>query len=446
MKKAFYASIAAVLMLCSCVRSEDWEMLRNPLHVSGQIDPYFGFPVASSQLYLEDVIGLLPQASQYIDTNNPGNLITLKFDTTLLTDIDFSSKKHASRWHSKGTSSHGDTLIIDTTFSGMQDINFFEDNDLLKKIKLSNVIVDWAANLTLNVSNEFQNLDTNKIKAYISNFKINAIGYDNTVVEIPLSNVGTINVGALLHNQSQHVSILNDFDLAALATQLTEIAPKKIQYSANLRLKVAETFLTDPQEILYDSLKINSISINSDINVTFPINISIGYISHTIDTVAFSLGNQLDSVITSFEGNGISLDMKEAQVKLKIQNSLPFDAKLGVVILDQSQTPILTVMDTANSLLAGAPIVPSTDNPSLYVTSGQSTSEVSINIDYNQLKTLQQGKYVRFIVAASTSADANGAQPFVAPRRTDGIGIKMYIKLHPSVMLDIPFGGSLLTK
>lgn len=444
MRKVVLASIAAALLLASCVRSEDWEALRSPIHVSGQIDPQFGFPVATSQLYLEDIIKLIPQAEQYIDNSQGDGFINLKFDTVLNNNFNFAnmkSRKNGRR--AKGITQHGDTLVYDTVFVGSQEINFFDDKDVLQQIKLSKVIMNWDAQLSLNVTDEFQNIDTNEVKAYVSDFKIKATGNDGSQVEIPLDNVGTINIARLLSDHSYPVNILDNFDIATLATQLTQMAPRKLEYSGRFTLKVLQSFLTTPKEILYDSLKINSIDIRSDIDARFPLNLSIGYLAHTIDTVAFSMGDKLDSLVDALKDKGVALDMKNAQVKLKVENTLPFDAKLGAVVLDASQQTLLTILDTASdNLLVGAPIVPSTSDPTLYVTSGSAQSALSANISYDQLKQLQNGKYVKFVVALSTSRDNTGVERFVAPRQTDGISIKMYIKLHPGIELDLPLSFS----
>ncbi|MCQ2298107.1 MAG: hypothetical protein MJZ51_05755 [Bacteroidales bacterium] len=441
MKKVIFASIATMLILASCVRKEDWEMLRSPMHISGEVDPQFGFPVASSELLLEDVIGLIPGADQYIDNSANNGFIQLDFDTNLVTTIDFSSKKAHKRRASKSVTAHGDTIVIDTVFTGIQEINFFdESNDILKKVKLSNMLVNWTADLAMSVSSDFTTLDPDKVKAYISNFNIEAIGLDNTHLLIPLQ-VDTIDLGALLTNHTlSNVQILpENFDIAALASQIAEMAPQKIAYSGTFTIKTTQSALADPQSIISGDLKIESITINSHIDAKFPLNLSIEYLAHTIDTVGFSMGDKLDSIISNFENQGLTLDMKEAEVKLRVDNSLPFDVKLGAVVLDESQQAILTILDTnSSSALAGAPIAPSAENPSLYVTTGSARSNVSVGITHDQLQTLKRAKYVRFIVALATSRDNGGNHPFVAPRTTDGIKIKMYIKLHPGVGIDIP--------
>lgn len=434
MKKVLLFAIAASVLLCGCLRDEDKDMLRNPIHVTGTVDPTFGFSVASTHMDIEKVLSLLDGAEQYIDQTNTDDFITLKFDTVFSNEfpIDATKAKRASRSKTGG-------FTYTKEFSGEQSFSVFNEMDILKKLKMTDFFVNWTADFYAVASDQLQTLARNHdITVELSDIKLVATGYNNDTEEIIVNNGEAIDINDMLSGDTlKGVRILTDQDIA----QLAALAPQKVKYQAKVTFSTSELIFVSPERFMIDSLTITEIDIKSRVGCRFPVNVSLEYLSHNIDTVDFDLGHSLDSIIDDMEQNpNIDVSLKSVTANLVIDNSLPFTAKLHTVIMDENYTPLMILIDSsdnAQNVLTGAPVVPSPSNPNIYISNGSSRSKLSITIDADRLNILRQAKHVSFAVAAFTSM-VNGQYPFVAPRRTDGIDIKMYIQLNPNIHFDYP--------
>ena len=82
MKRSVILVTALMLTLfSSCIRNEDLELLRHPIHVQGEVDPYFGVPIAYGELTLNDIYEMLNENyTGWLDPNE--DVVTLVFDTT----------------------------------------------------------------------------------------------------------------------------------------------------------------------------------------------------------------------------------------------------------------------------------------------------------------------------------------------------------------------------
>ena len=141
----------AVLLVCgalsSCLRSDDLEVLRHPINVTGSISPQYGIPVASGEMNINDLLSNLSSEYQGLITDD--NVITLDYEAHMSdTILAFSQipnfmgnvaparnyAKDGTTWYSK------DTTIIDTI-----DIDFFTDvADLSGQIDMEHIWLNLA--------------------------------------------------------------------------------------------------------------------------------------------------------------------------------------------------------------------------------------------------------------------------------------------------------------
>ena len=111
MKRLSFTLLLAVsvLTLASCIRSEEWELLRHPVHVQGTLDPTFGTPIAYGQVTINDVMHMFN--GSYTGLLDPENdVLTINFEAeggdSILARSLFD--KSVGR---KGTFMAGDTTI-----------------------------------------------------------------------------------------------------------------------------------------------------------------------------------------------------------------------------------------------------------------------------------------------------------------------------------------------
>ena len=86
MKRKLFFAIVAVLAMTACMRDDDWKLLKNPIHMQGEVDPSFGAPVAYGKMTFHDILGMLSSTyTGFIDQSS--DLITIVFDTNLCDTI-----------------------------------------------------------------------------------------------------------------------------------------------------------------------------------------------------------------------------------------------------------------------------------------------------------------------------------------------------------------------
>ena len=140
MKKiTLFASILLFLgMLTSCLRSDDWELLRHPIHVTGSANPQYGIPVVTGELNINDLMSSF--SADYAGMITDDEIVTIEYqidlrDTILaLSEISLKGNKPAPPeinndepkfWIPK------DTTLVDTI-----DIDFFNDVDYVGQINI----------------------------------------------------------------------------------------------------------------------------------------------------------------------------------------------------------------------------------------------------------------------------------------------------------------------
>ena len=89
------ALVCGVLFFTSCLRDEDMELLRHPIHVQGTIDPTLGIPIGYGEVTIHDVLKMINEDySGYLDTL--GDIVTISYRDSFDGKLQGSNgKKHA---------------------------------------------------------------------------------------------------------------------------------------------------------------------------------------------------------------------------------------------------------------------------------------------------------------------------------------------------------------
>jgi hypothetical protein len=78
--------LMTILLACgafaSCLRSDDLEMLRHPIHVTGSVDPQYGVPVATGEMNINDLLSHLSAEYQGFIADDE-EVITVEYQTTM---------------------------------------------------------------------------------------------------------------------------------------------------------------------------------------------------------------------------------------------------------------------------------------------------------------------------------------------------------------------------
>ena len=146
MKRFLLSALLAVsaLALTSCIRSEEWEMLRHPVHVRGTLDPTFGTPIAYGQVTINDVMHMFN--ADYNGLLDPENeTLTINFES------EGSDSILARSMLSKRPGTKGTFMSKDTTISYNVNIGLFENvtlNEILNgNININHLWLDFQADV-----------------------------------------------------------------------------------------------------------------------------------------------------------------------------------------------------------------------------------------------------------------------------------------------------------
>ena len=121
-KRVFFATVVALACtsLTSCIKSDDLNMLRHPITVTGEMNPTFGIPVGNGEMNMNDLLTSL--SSNYNGMiSDTGEVITVRYsmssnDTVFASDFvpDTKSGKEAHTRVPKKNGIKADALTKDT--------------------------------------------------------------------------------------------------------------------------------------------------------------------------------------------------------------------------------------------------------------------------------------------------------------------------------------------
>ena len=436
-KKSLIIILTSLLAFSACVRDADKDLLDYPIHITGEIDPQFGIPLVYTEMNVYDVIDLLGDYHRYIDTISDDELIVLKMDTTFRHHIAYAEAENA-----KGIIdidgihfSYDTTLVKEHHF---YDLENMEGLDVLNDISISQMNISWDAEVRANVKRAAgELLNDYGVLVYVDDIKLKAFNTDtpDDIYELHYPMEDSIRLNDIIGGRSTHLQLLDNED----ATELLQVTPNTIEYSLDVHLRVDDTtFSLDYRKYLLDSLKIESLDVISDISANFPLNMKFNNLEYTIDTTDIDISNEINSYFDSLDSiDGLEAEIEQSFLTLKIENSLPIDAKLNIDICDNNFNVLFNLIDINKDFLSTPPIMPYSNNPSLYVSNGTTTNVVKIELDQQKMELLKDARKIIFNVTASTPTN-DGIQQQVALKRSDKLDLKIYAKLHARAGIDIP--------
>lgn len=421
----------AVLLVCgalsSCLRSDDLEVLRHPINVTGSISPQYGIPVASGEMNINDLLSNLSSEYQGLITDD--NVITLDYEAHMSdTILAFSQipnymgtvaparsyAKDGTTWYSK------DTTIIDTI-----DIDFFTDvAELSGQIDMEHI---WL-NLAVRAYGECPVSIRPYVRATFDNLAIKYEDHNGTLKTYPGLSVDPIQIDSITDGFDRS---FEQIDVASIANDM----PRRIITQYRMRFNVSSEFIANNisnmhfGEIL-DSVRMSRLIYAADLSVTMPLSIQFNGLTYSFD---IDLGDGLssaniDSILNSIY-EGIDVDIDTARFRLALDNGIPMDFLLGAVMLDANGLPLFELFRNEN--IASANVAPDPADHNRYMASSSVKSTIETVLHKNELDKFHQARTMR----VTLRTDTNGKH--VTIRRDDFLRIKGYLMVHPTVDIDI---------
>ncbi|MBR4229641.1 MAG: hypothetical protein IKR83_02910 [Bacteroidales bacterium] len=438
MKRSVILVTALMLTLfSSCIRNEDLELLRHPIHVQGEVDPYFGVPIAYGELTLNDIYEMLNENyTGWLDPNE--DVVTLVFDTTaqdVIYALGYDPSGDTAKMHpsAKG-GAKGFMDFIDTTLEYSVDISLFDDARI-SSITAGNIAIN---HLWFNLDAVYQGhcqpgYDTivqNHVRATADSLVIKYVGHDYiTHVFTGLPPIEPITINTVLNRQTLS---FDSIDLAPLINTM----PRKIIASFRFKFSIDDSWaisnITNPSfPQMMDTIRMTYLEYDAAVSAAFPFEVHIGMLPYdfTIDLGDGLATVNIDSILNTL-GDNVDAELKDSYINLAFDNGIPFDFMMSASMLDADSNFLFEVVNLDTVL--SAPTRPMDSDPSTLEASGVKTTVVRALLNQEKLRKLKDARKMHFGLAISSGAGK------VAVQRSNSLKIRASVQVHPDVSVDIP--------
>lgn len=437
MKKHLLLLLALVpVVLASCVRTEDIELLKHPIHVQGEVDPYLGVPIAYGELDMNDILAMLSQ--QYTGLVDPtANTITIYFESELQDTIwanSLSSSKHSKRAPSKTIHTKSGSLIsVDTTKVYSVDVTIFDDAQM-QGITSADIQI---SHMWFKMNAVYQGFCKDTVRDVVQNYVHATI--DSLVIKYTGHNYqehvfnGTPDINIIIDSILKRQTI--EFDSVDLAPIINSM-PRRITASFRFRFNIDDSWIinnvTNPSFAdMMDSIKMTYLAYDADLALTFPFDIHIGMLPYSFDV---DLGEGLstiniDSILSSL-GDNVNAELKDSYLNLAFDNGIPFNFIMGASLLDSMGIELMQIV--SDTTIKAAPTAQMANDPSTWEATGTTRTVVRAKLNSDKLRMLKRGRKIRVTLAVSSGEHK------VAVQRTNTLRLKASVQVHPSASFDIP--------
>ena len=439
------ALVCGVLFFTSCMRDEDMELLRHPIHVQGTIDPTLGIPIGYGEVTIHDVLKMINEDySGYLDTL--GDIVTISYRDSFDGKLQGSNgKKHtkARKMAPKG----GVLWSKDTTITFSLPIDYFDKIDEYlgdtTEIYFNDMIMNIDAQGIGHAAPEAVETLRRYVSAQVDSLRLKYTDHQNVIHAYRNNEIESLSLDINDVVQGANAN-WNDLDLSDIANNL----PKRIDISFRLRVLVDRAILLpDPEtmtmEDLMDSLQLASLDYHIGLDVQFPCNFSFKKMPYTVD---LDLGEGLknfnfDSIINSI-GEGFNSELEESTLNLEFNNGLPLGMIINADVVDAAGNVLFKLINGAEITAAEATHL---FQPGIYTTSKSNKSVVSVALDGDKLTMMRNAKTIHLRALISSTGNPAAGET-VAITKDDFLGIRAYILLDPKISIDIPVTESGLIK
>lgn len=426
--------LLAAVVATSCVRDEDLALLKQPIHVQGEVDPHLGVPVAEGQMTLSDVLTML--SSTYTGLVDPdSNTITIHYESSLRDSIMAGSLITTPSMAAKGT-----LVSVDTSIGYSVNINLFDDvalqNIVDGNIDINHLYVNLHVGLLAkcgtNVSDGMKDTINNSVTAVFDNLIVryedhNGVLHTKTNIDMTPSIVMFDSI----------VDNYKEFRVVADLADIVNSMPRRIDAAIRFRFDVDENIfnISDINYFnqLMDSIKLTKLIYDADLNVEFPFDIHIGNLpySFTLDLGENGLANIDFDSLTAALGEDLEIGLKESELNLRFVNGIPMNIKIATWMLDENNLPVGAPL-IADTTIAASGTIDAGDNTREADPANPTATTVSMKLDRDLLDRMKRTRHLRFDMALFTG------DGHVKVSKTDYLKVKAFVRLHPSLGIDIP--------
>ena len=432
-KTVIFATLLTMLgVMSSCIRDDDWELFKHPIHVQGSVDPHWGIPVAYGEMNFSDLLSRL--SAQYNGYVNPdSNIITVEYqghasDTIYASSFVSGLKAPRPSASKSGTYFTKDSVIVDTVY-----VDFFDDVNSLEGLYLSHVWLDlkvraWGdcpAMVAPYVKVQFDSLEVWYDDHYDAHKKFTSTDIDLDTVKIIVDDV--------------RQGFYKDFPTIDMARVVNDL-PKRVYARYHMKVQVSNDIITQniasmPISDILDSLSMTKFIYEGDLAIEMPLEVRMDDLFYTFDVdLGEGLsGVNLDSIFRSVS-DGLSVDVGESKFRMKLDNGIPLNLTLTAKAYegDPSVPSNLRWIAFNNETIASAELGAIPGDPIIKQAVSPKTTMLEVDLDSADIEALKKCTKMRVSIMVATTNHEH-----VAIKRNDFLKLSAFIQVHPTAKIDI---------
>ncbi len=423
LKIILFALVASVFVT-GC-NKEDFNILKNPLIIEGDLNPEWGIPLVKWSVSVSDMLGWVDTFgvfSVYVDDND---MLSMRYQDSLHSVYEYSDAKCSviPDWEID------DTIRLYHTILGQLNMPIFSalQNEMGEEISMKGLYVSASTFLKGFINDTVHFNYDHGIKIYLDSIKLTVMCADGFNPVIPLTDVPrSIEEEDLI--LGKRISILNRYDISSLLNR----KPKYIRYSVQMVTAVPITAMfSGSAESYLKTIGFDSIVADTRCIADFPLQVYCHNIGHA-DTVEWKLPvNNPDQVFDTIE-KYVSLD-STCSLVIEARNSIPFSMGLSINLLDSNMNLVYENVLNGLQEIRGASLKMS-DMVDSYISDEYGRTLITIPVDFRLLKQLRNTRHISYRIHLNSSTD--GAQeetPTVAIRSTDKVDLRARIVMSPHI-------------
>ena len=433
-KRVIFATMVALgCMMTSCMREDDWEMFRHPIHITGEMDPTLGFPVGTGKMNMNDLLSSL-SANYNGMINDTGDVIVVEYSMSTSDTVRASSylqgkkKMESGKW--KKNSRPGakvNWFVKDTVLEDTIDIDFFNDVEGLDSITLAHVWVD----LSVGVNGDISDLVADKVNVMFDSMEIWYKDHAGVTKQFVNPALDTFNV----YIPDLRNEVLLAFPRMDMADMVNDRPSKMIaKYHLKLRVDpsiVTQNIATMPIQDIIDSVGMSYLVYSANMEVRMPLSVRVANMDYSFDVdMGAGLSSvNLDSILKSIN-EGLSAEVTDCKFRLVLDNGIPLNLNLTAVAMAADSVTVKWLAFN-NELIPSAVTAPMAGDPLVQEAVSPSHKVLEVTLNKSDIEQLKEAKYLRVNITVNSSNN------HVTVKKSDYLEMKAYLQVHPTVGVDI---------
>ena len=440
-KTALWAIVVAAVAFVSCLRDDDLNLLKHPIHVVGEATPGLGAPIGYGEMNVSDIITMLSDSYRgHLRTS--GDTVAIFIDTTVADTLRHMAESSApSTFLHNAVFAKDGSIGKDTTITYGLDLPIFEDaavdSLLYGHITISHLLITLQTHFKVECPDTAKTVITNYAEASVKDLHVYYTGHGGQQFELGQDKIpfDSTSISRLLEGDSV---IADHSDMSDIINRL----PTHVEVSYKLHFKIKSDFFTDHAgddnfNDMLDSISQLYFHYQAHLSAEMPLSMKIDALPYNI-AIDFSNDSltrlDLQSVTDSIS-RGLEVHIDSAHLTLAFTNGLPIAFTLSAALLDENGTAI------GDSILRDQTILSSTTvatdaTGTCYHTQSPTLTNVTLHLDENLIRDLHKARKLNLrLRVCSSPSNGVGRDVLIGP--DDFLGVKTFIQIHPSAKLDM---------